>query len=166
MFYCEKDRKKNGWPKGFSISRGKCEVCGHIRDCYDVPSKNLPMPPQKHVLITHINCREEHNCPICDGGLGICKYCGGAEGSLPTECPVTRMSQQQDHSVFTGILDFKKGEWVGRVTKLEYGKIPAFTKCPYTEWCDTFKDGSCNHQGVKHDIVFSCGMARALDMAK
>lgn len=166
MFYCEEDRKKNGWPKGFSISRGKCEICNHIRDCYDVPSKNLPMPPQQHVLVTHINCREEGSCPICDGGLGICKVCGGAEGSLPTECPGEKMSQQQDHSVFIGIIDFKGGEWVGRVSQLEYGKIPAYTKCPYTDWCELPAEGHCQHHGKKHTVTFSCNMAITLDSAK
>ena len=119
----------------------------------------------QHILLTHLNCRAS-NCPICDGGLGICKVCNGAEGSLPTECPGEMMSQQQDHSVYTGILDYKGGEWVGRVSKLTYGNIPAFTKCPYTKWCETLKKGGCYHQGVKHNSSYSCATARALDMAK
>ena len=43
MFYCEECAKKNGWPF-LAASRGPCEVCGRLRNCADIPSKNLPLP--------------------------------------------------------------------------------------------------------------------------
>lgn len=38
MFFCENCQIANGWPTGFMTSRGKCECCGKIADCFDVPS--------------------------------------------------------------------------------------------------------------------------------
>ena len=42
MFYCEKCRKKHGWPKGLSGSHGRCEMCEKTATCHDVPSSALP----------------------------------------------------------------------------------------------------------------------------
>lgn len=47
-----------------------------------------------------------------DDGLCHCKVCGGAEGSLPTDCPGTKMTQDQEDRVFGCTLDYRKGEWV------------------------------------------------------
>jgi hypothetical protein len=114
-------------------------------------------------LVTHINCRKEGNCDICDGGLAICKVCGGAEGSLPEECPGEKMSTYQDNSVFMGILGYKGGEWVGRVSKLDNGKIPSYTECPFTDKCYMAKKVKCIHGGVKHKVPFNCTFAVELD---
>lgn len=43
--------------------------------------------------------------------LGLCKVCGGAEGTLPTECPGVRMKPQQYDDVQGGMLDFRDGSW-------------------------------------------------------
>jgi hypothetical protein len=45
LFYCDSCQKKNGWPEGYSHSRGACEVCGEQAMCHDVPSSALPRPP-------------------------------------------------------------------------------------------------------------------------
>lgn len=42
MFYCEQCRIANEWPTGIFKSRGPCEICGNVRDCYDRPSSSLP----------------------------------------------------------------------------------------------------------------------------
>jgi hypothetical protein len=47
-----------------------------------------------------------------DGGLAECRVCGGAEGSLPTECPGQEMDAQQNDDVYAGRLDFIGGYWV------------------------------------------------------
>ena len=53
------------------------------------------------------------NCPICDGGLAYCKVCGGAEGSLTTDCPGERVNQELDEAVYAGSWDYREGEgWV------------------------------------------------------
>jgi DNA replicative helicase MCM subunit Mcm2 (Cdc46/Mcm family) len=44
MFYCEECRKKKEWPESCMKSYGPCEMCKETRECYDVPSKYLPMP--------------------------------------------------------------------------------------------------------------------------
>jgi hypothetical protein len=64
----------------------------------------------QHLFEKHINC-EMPNCPICDGGLTRCTICGGAEGSLPTECPGTSMSPEIEQLVYSGKLDFKDNSW-------------------------------------------------------
>lgn len=43
MFFCEKCRKKKGWPESIRGSHGRCEVCGKTADCHDVPSCALPV---------------------------------------------------------------------------------------------------------------------------
>jgi hypothetical protein len=51
-------------------------------------------------------------CMFCDGGLGLCTVCGGAEGSLTTECmggPVDYFTLQK---VYQTNLDFINGGWV------------------------------------------------------
>ncbi len=44
MFYCEVCRVKNNWPRSISRSRGACEVCDEIGDCYDIASSYLSSP--------------------------------------------------------------------------------------------------------------------------
>lgn len=44
MFYCEPCRVEKNWPESFMGSYGKCEICGEVADCHDVPSRWLPRP--------------------------------------------------------------------------------------------------------------------------
>lgn len=44
-----------------------------------------------HALYTPTNCPYDHKildgcCPVCDGGLSICKICGAAEVTLDQAC--------------------------------------------------------------------------------
>ena len=47
---------------------------------------------------------------ICDRNgevvLGLCKICGGAEGSMPTNCPGRRLTGDELDAIFAGRLDF------------------------------------------------------------
>lgn len=68
----------------------------------------------KHVLKGSLEApcdcagREGH-CMVCDGALALCVVCGGAEGSLPTDCPGRQLtSEEQDH-IYEGVLDFVDG---------------------------------------------------------
>lgn len=63
-----------------------------------------------HIYEEHENCQELH-CHICDGGLAVCTVCGGAEGSLTTECPGVRMTALESEYVYSGDLDFINGRW-------------------------------------------------------
>lgn len=52
-------------------------------------------------------------CQWCEGGLGMCTVCGGAEGTLPTQCPGVEMTQEQMDAIYlTRTLDFKDGKWI------------------------------------------------------
>lgn len=68
----------------------------------------------KHDLKTpkDCDCGDTGHCNICDGGLALCKVCGGAEASLPTECPGRRMTEQEELDVQTGCLNYVNGHWV------------------------------------------------------
>lgn len=55
---------------------------------------------------------KEFSCAICEGGLALCVVCGGAEGSLPTECPRERMTNAQENSVYAGTHGFVGGRWI------------------------------------------------------
>jgi len=63
-----------------------------------------------HDLVKHDRCVTSH-CPICDGGLAVCRVCGGAEGSLPTHCPGRRMTREEDQDVLHARRDFRAGKW-------------------------------------------------------
>jgi hypothetical protein len=43
MFYCEDCGIKNNWPMDFylTLSGGRCEICGKISRCYEVPTSRL-----------------------------------------------------------------------------------------------------------------------------
>lgn len=49
------------------------------------------------------------NCQACV--LSLCKACGGAEASLPTDCPGRKMTAYEEDNVQAGNVDFVKGEW-------------------------------------------------------
>jgi hypothetical protein len=65
-------------------------------------------------------CSDE-NCVVCNGGLSLCKVCGGAESSMPTECPGAKMTPEQAAAVQAGTIDFQGGQWCA-LAKLEVVK--------------------------------------------
>ena len=71
--------------------------------------------PYSRRMNNHI--KQECFTPDCGGTcnqccLFCCKVCGGAEGSLPTECPGVRMTERQQHQVYYERLDYQAGEWI------------------------------------------------------
>jgi hypothetical protein len=54
----------------------------------------------------------EGRCQWCGGRLAYCPTCGGAEGSLPTECPGGEMDRVTEDRVTKGEVDFVNGAWV------------------------------------------------------
>jgi len=42
MYICDECRKLRNYPEGFCISRGRCELCGALADCHDIPKTWLP----------------------------------------------------------------------------------------------------------------------------
>jgi hypothetical protein len=70
----------------------------------------------QHVQLTHEDtgdtCEERSALPECSlCQLFFCKLCGGVEGSLATECPGVRITEQQQDDIYAGKLDFVGGEW-------------------------------------------------------
>ncbi len=65
-------------------------------------------------------------------GVSWCPVCGGAEGSLPSECPGARMPRLLEQRVYAGSLDFAGGRWKvlkrkGLVIRLTSARQPG---CP------------------------------------
>jgi hypothetical protein len=57
-------------------------------------------------------------CCYCHGGLASCVICGGGEGSLPTDCPGERMTDEQEAAVYAGVLDYRRvGGWQPTMSK-------------------------------------------------
>lgn len=50
-------------------------------------------------------------CHYCTGGLASCEVCGGAEGTLPTDCPGAPMSQVVQERVYQAQSDYVDGKW-------------------------------------------------------
>jgi hypothetical protein len=53
----------------------------------------------------------EHKLHDRDDGLAHCMVCGGAEGSMPTECPGVRMTPEQEQAVYDGRLNYAMRQW-------------------------------------------------------
>ena len=74
-----------------------------------------------HDYLTGEECSKTHGdaiCPICDGGLRLCKVCNGAEGSLASECSGRFVSESEQDAIMASELDFVGGRWVaGRARK-------------------------------------------------
>jgi len=52
------------------------------------------------------------------------------------------------------------------VIKLVNGKIPPNAECPFKNECDIVKFGCCNHNGINHNVPFSCAMARFFEITQ
>lgn len=73
------------------------------------------------------SCNAE-SCFICEGGLADCVVCGGAEASLPTECPGSQMHSAVADQVQSGAFDFVDGRWVHK-RALDISQMP-----PGADW--------------------------------
>ena len=57
--------------------------------------------------------RDCEGCMICNGGLGSCVVCSGAECELTTDCCGEELSQLTKDLVCSGVLDYTRKEgWV------------------------------------------------------
>lgn len=80
-------------------------------------------PPALHVLHGEdepcCNADNGDYCFICNGGLACCNVCGGAEGSMPTDCPGYEMPSEVAEAVYAGEVDYSRREgWVQRSSVL------------------------------------------------
>lgn len=53
----------------------------------------------------------DSECNVCRGGLALCTVCGGAEASMPTDCPGVHLSSDTLDGIQSGEIDFVDGEW-------------------------------------------------------
>jgi len=60
-----------------------------------------------HVYHKHDHCTNPGVCPICDGGLAMCKVCGGLEGALLETCPGFQLSAEQHDWNYQKFLTFR-----------------------------------------------------------
>lgn len=63
-----------------------------------------------HVAIEHKKCERPH-CPICEGGLFMCRVCGCAEGATTDDCPGIRVTDWAIQQIYDGKLNFRDGMW-------------------------------------------------------
>ena len=69
---------------------------------------------KEHTWAVHKDCGN-WSCPICVGGLGFCIVCGGAEGTLTTECCGRKITKEEEDRIYKqGNLDFRDGKWVDK----------------------------------------------------
>lgn len=91
-------------------------------------------------------CSDEcSGCQICNGGLAHCKVCGGAEGSLPTDCPGHRMDSTTEEAVYAGDLDHQAGRWVVPLRCWSCKKLTTLE-------ARAEADGNCPHCGVEIEL--------------
>lgn len=62
----------------------------------------------KHLLHENHNCE----CIVCKGGLALCERCGGAEASMPTDCPGRKLTADESDMIQAGNLDYKDGKFI------------------------------------------------------
>lgn len=72
----------------------------------------------KHERKTHENC-DDITCPVCN--LFICAICGGAEGSLTTDCCCYKVPYVMDQLVYAGAIDFVVDQWITKDPNVEIG---------------------------------------------
>jgi hypothetical protein len=75
----------------------------------------------KHTYMDQTDCTCSHDndesCWVCrnivNGGLGVCRVCGGAEGTLTTDCCGRRITPEEEDQIYRlGTLDFVSTRWV------------------------------------------------------
>ena len=63
----------------------------------------------KHILHGRQDHKEPYESDSCQACvLAYCKVCGGAEGSLPTDCPGERMPHELEDRVYAGDIDYTR----------------------------------------------------------
>lgn len=69
----------------------------------------------KHIYHTcGATCDDPGRCQYCDGGLSWCITCGGAEGSLTTDCCGRKITADEETRIYNlGVLDYRDAQgWV------------------------------------------------------
>ena len=77
------------------------------------------MKGMKHERATHPSDYDcgPYGCNVCN--LFICSICGGAEGSLTTDCCGYKVPYVMDKLVYAGAIDFVVDQWVTKNTSID-----------------------------------------------
>lgn len=113
----------------------------------------------KHIFIEHTNCLEPGTCPICDGGLAVCRVCGLLEGSLTTDCPGYLCWAEKNDDIYQGKIDFVNGHWVNQPSphspayyrQIDHNHAKQRETCPC---CDG--TGICTYDGGDEGSCLTC----------
>lgn len=86
-------------------------ICPHCTQLSPAPAQQSPSESIAAPAEVGQGLGTSHDLHDREDGLAHCKVCGGAEGSLPTECPGARMSEVEEGAVYAGLFDFRNGYW-------------------------------------------------------
>ncbi len=101
-----------------------CSNCGNTRG-ENMLGKIL-MSYRSYLTGKHMwhTCGNER-CIICDGGLSVCIVCGGAEGTLTTECCGKRITSEEEDAIYKAeTLDYKDKKWYKPIKVVHCKKEP------------------------------------------
>lgn len=105
----------------------------------------------EHIFEKHADDCTDPHCNICEGGLAVCVVCGGAEGTLPTDCPGYKMDEQEQAYVMAKQIDFIGGHWAN-----------IHVSTPFTDWYQ--KNNIISFYGANVEmahVAFCAGLERA-----
>ena len=91
-------------------------------------------------------CSSPGSCPYCDGGLGYCTVCGGAEGTLSSECCGYNLDDYVLAAIYHGGLDYVRDKWV--VAYCRHGN-PATNSGAFGKVCKICLDESIEAEEIK-----------------
>ena len=121
IFYCDRCGKE-ALCDTFNMRGTLCKACQAndeiLHKLEGIENDLKSQQPEKRLSMQHIwayhkpgECTNPESCQICDGGLGLCVVCGGAEGELTTDCYGSRLNQHILDAVYKGGLDYKDSSW-------------------------------------------------------
>lgn len=65
-----------------------------------------------HLRLKHLDgaeCGESVSCRTCN--LFVCAICLGVEGSLPIECPLRELTEQEQSDIYAGKINYAHARW-------------------------------------------------------
>lgn len=71
---------------------------------------HITLEQSGHESIVHTDCDNPY-CMVCVGGLFACERCGGFGWAITTHCPGTAITEDQLHTIYRGVLDYRDGQW-------------------------------------------------------
>ncbi len=91
----------------------QCPACGNVAV---LPLAQVLKTGQKREsprVVDAVGVRDpsEHDLYAGENGHAHCTVCGGAEGTLTSECSGEPLSKEEEDMIWAGVLDFRAGTW-------------------------------------------------------